>query len=150
VETVVRRGARPTLITTQYYYQSHKPLLATDGSPAALAALQTAVTFVRAFDWPLHVVHCAAPGAAAQACLDEARAHLDREAVAYTFDLYPGNAHDDLVQYMLDRGYDMLFMGAFGRRRLAEWVLGSTTQYLLRTCPGPLLLCPASAGDPAA
>jgi nucleotide-binding universal stress UspA family protein len=38
-------------------------------------------------------------------------------------------------------------MGAFGHRRIVEWILGSTTQYLLRTSPVPLILC---HGDPSA
>jgi nucleotide-binding universal stress UspA family protein len=42
------------------------------------------------------------------------------------------------IPYILEQGCDLLFMGAFGHRRLVEWVLGSTTQYLLRMSPGPI------------
>ncbi|WP_089717098.1 universal stress protein [Candidatus Entotheonella palauensis] len=52
-----------------------------------------------------------------------------------------GNAHEDLVEYVREKGHDLLFMEAFGNRRLVEWILGSTTQYLLRTSPVPLVLC---------
>lgn len=144
VETIVRRSVIPTLVTTQYYYPATHPLIATDGSPSATAALHTAAQFARLFGLPLRVVHCAPDAASAQACLDDARAQLAAYPIPYEVDLCLGNAHEDLVQYLLDHNHDMLFLGAFGRRRVVEWVLGSTTQYLLRVCPTPLLLCHAA------
>jgi nucleotide-binding universal stress UspA family protein len=49
------------------------------------------------------------------------------------------------MQYVRDRGHDVLFMGAFGHRRIVEWLLGSTTRYALRTSPVPLVLCHGDA-----
>lgn len=145
VDTVVRRTTIPTLVTTQYYYPARRPLVATDGSPGAMAALRMAAQFATWFALPLRVVHCAAEAASGQACLEEARAQLAAYPISSEADLCLGNAHEDLVQYILDHDHDMVFAGAFGRRRLVEWVLGSTTQYLLRLCPTPLLLCHAGA-----
>jgi nucleotide-binding universal stress UspA family protein len=144
VETVVRRSNTPTMVTPQSYQQVRTPLVAIDGSPASQAALQTAVRFVKTLALPLRVVHCAADAETGQQCLDAARAFLNAEDVAGEVDLCRGNPHEDLVQYMREHNHDLLFMGAFGHRRLVEWVLGSTTQYLLRTCPGSLMLCHAA------
>lgn len=144
VETVIRRSSIPTLVTTQYYYPVTHPLIATDGSPSATAALHSAALFARLFGLPLRVVHCATDAVSGQACLDEARRQLAAYPIPYEVDLCLGNAHEDLVQYLLNHNHDMLFLGAFGRRRVVEWVLGSTTQYLLRVCPTPLLLCHAT------
>jgi nucleotide-binding universal stress UspA family protein len=141
VEAVVRQGATPTLVTTYNYYEVRKPLLATDGSPSAVAALHFAAQFVQALGLPLRVVHCAPSQAAGQACLHAAETHLAAYPIDCEVALCRGNAHEDLVHYILEQGCDLLFMGAFGHRRLVEWVLGSTTQYLLRMSPGPILLC---------
>lgn len=140
VETVVRQGSRPTMVVSQDYRPIHKPLLATDGSPSARAALHTAVTFARALDVSLHVVHCTSESGAGQRYLEDARAEIEAAGISCHAELYAGNPHEDLVQYIHRHGNDALFMGAFGHRRIVEWVMGSTTQYLLRSSPGPVIL----------
>jgi nucleotide-binding universal stress UspA family protein len=74
-------------------------------------------------------------------CLDIASARLSAHGVAHEFNVCQGNAHEDLVHYVRQHNYDLLFMGAFGHRRIIEWLLGSTTQYFLRMSPVPLVLC---------
>ena len=43
-----------------------------------------------------------------------------------------GDAHERIVEFMRDGGYDLLFIGAYGHSRIIEMVLGSTTEYVLR------------------
>jgi nucleotide-binding universal stress UspA family protein len=145
VDTVVRRSGKPIMVSPLQYYLPRQPLVAIDGSPSALAALDYAALFVRTLELPLHVVHCTTAPASGQELLEAARDRLAALGVPCTTDLCMGNPHEDLVAYMMEHGHDMLFAGAFGRTRIVEWVLGSTTQYLLRTCPSPLLLCRATA-----
>ena len=141
VATVVRRSAKPTMVTPLQYTPIRKPLLATDGSASAMTALHTAATFAKTLALPLQVLHCSTKAKAGQAHLDTAQSQLDALGVSSQVALCRGNAHEDLVQYMREHEHDVLFMGAFGRQRVAEWVLGSTTQYLLHACPGSLVLC---------
>lgn len=143
VETVVRQSVKPTLVAPQHYRPIQKPLLATDGSPSARAALHTAMVFARALDVPLDVVHCASEAETGQQLLEAARAELEAAGIPCHAELCVGNPHEDLVQYMHRHRHDTLFMGAFGHRRIIEWVMGSTTQYLLRSSPGPVILCHA-------
>lgn len=145
VEHVIRHGHTPTLVTTLNYHQAQKPVLATDGSPAAMGALHLAALFAKTLGLPLHVVHCTSAAGQGQRILDEAQSWLAKAGVVCDGALHVGNAHADLVDYMLEHGHDLLFMGAFGRQRVAEWVLGSTTQYLLHTCPGPMVLYRATS-----
>jgi nucleotide-binding universal stress UspA family protein len=145
IDNVIRHSHKPTMVTTLQYYQAHKPLLATDGSPSAMGALHVAAVLAKTLGWPLQVVHCTADAGRGQGILDEAQSWLEQAGVVCTGALHVGNAHADLVAYMMDHGHDLLFMGAFGRNRVAEWVLGSTTQYLLHTCPGPMMLCHATS-----
>ncbi|GIX49420.1 MAG: universal stress protein [Candidatus Tectimicrobiota bacterium] len=144
VERVVRHAGKPTLVSPEHYAPVHRLLVATDGSPSATAALDTAVFFAQRLGLPLHVVHCSPTAEAGQACLEAARARLAASGVACSFALCPGNPHEDLVSYILEHGYDLVFIGAFGHRRIVEWLLGSTTRYLLRVCPMPLVLCHAA------
>jgi nucleotide-binding universal stress UspA family protein len=140
IETVVRQGSQPTMVVPQDYRPIRKPLLATDGSPSAEAALHTAVVFARALEVPLHVVHCTSESGAGQQYLEDARTEIEAAGISCHVELCAGNSHEDLVQYIRRHGHDGLFMGAFGHRRIVEWVMGSTTQYLLRASPGPIIL----------
>jgi nucleotide-binding universal stress UspA family protein len=141
VTTVVRHSGKPIMITPPGYYLPRKPLLATDGSPSALAALHYAAHLAQALEVPLQVVHCTTEASSGQQLLDAARARLLALGVACNTALCFGNPHEELLRYLRDHGHDLLFSGAFGHNRIVEWVLGSTTQYLLHTCPVPMVLC---------
>ncbi len=144
IESVVRSGAAPTMVTPEDYRDIRKPLLATDGSQSAMAALSTAIAFTLQLELPLSVVHCAPADTSHHEFLDAIRGQVTDSGVTCEIDICQGNAHEDLGRYVRDQGYDLLFMGAFGHRRIVEWILGSTTQYMLRTSPVPLVLCHAA------
>jgi nucleotide-binding universal stress UspA family protein len=135
------------MVTSQSYAEIRKPLLATDGSRPATAALSMAMVFALQLQLPLSVVYCDSTTSGPPEFLDALQARVMDEGIACEVDICRGNAHEDLVRYVEDHGHDLLFMGAFGHRRIVEWILGSTTQYLLRTSPVPLILC---HGDPSA
>ncbi|ETW98244.1 MAG: hypothetical protein ETSY1_19485, partial [Candidatus Entotheonella factor] len=143
VESVVRSSPKPTMVATQPYRDIRKPLLATDGSLSAMAALSTAIDFAVQLKLPLSVVHCASPPNRHDAFLDAIERKVASQGIACDVDICQGNAHEDLVRYACERDHDLLLMGAFGHRQIVEWLLGSTTQYLLRTSPIPLVLCHA-------
>ncbi|MBI2091083.1 MAG: universal stress protein, partial [Deltaproteobacteria bacterium] len=45
-----------------------------------------------------------------------------------------------IIDYLVNLSYDLLFIGAYGHRRIIEMVLGSTTEYVLRKSPCPVFL----------
>ncbi len=141
VESVVRSGVKPTMVTPQEYRAIRKPLLATDGSPSAMAALSTAIAFANQMELPLSVVHCMPNPNDQPEFLNLVERQVREGGLTCDVHICEGNAHEDLVSYVREQGHDLLFMGSFGQRRMVEWLLGSTTQYLLRTSPIPLVLC---------
>jgi nucleotide-binding universal stress UspA family protein len=141
VESVVRSASRPTLVTAPHYTDIQKPLLATDGSPGAMAALSTAIALTQQLQLPLAVVHCTSTPSSHPEFLDEVKRRLADQGMDCEIGICQGNAHEDLLQYVREHGFDLLVTGAFGHQRIMEWILGSTTQYLLRTSPVPLMLC---------
>ncbi len=141
VESVVRSGVKPTMVTPQEYRAIRKPLLATDGSPSAMAALSVAVAFANQMALPLSVVHCAPQSNDQPEFLNAVEHQVKEGGIACDVHTCMGNAHEDLASYVREQGHDLLFMGSFGQRRIVEWLLGSTTQYFLRTSPIPLVLC---------
>lgn len=141
METVARRAVKPTMIVPQRYQDIRQPLVATDASPIAEAALRTAAVFASALNTPLQVVHCPSTTEEGEQLVAQTRTLMQTEGITGSVVLCQGNPREDLLQYMHDHGHDALFIGAFGQPRMVEWILGSTTQYLLRHCPDPLILC---------
>ena len=147
VEALVRSSATPTMVLTDQYRPIRKPLLATDGSPYAMTALSMAMAFTQQLQLPLSVVYCASPEAGHPDFLDGIQRQVADRGIACEVSICQGNAHEDLMQYVRDQGHDLLLMGAFGQRRIVEWILGSTTQYALRRSPVPLILCHRNAPE---
>jgi nucleotide-binding universal stress UspA family protein len=143
VGNVIRTGITPTMVTPAQYAEMRRPVLATDGSSSAMAALSAAMTFAEHLRVPLSVVHCSTTATSGTAFLEAVQEQLTARGITCSVNICQGNAHEDLLQYIRDHGHDLVIMGAFGHRRIVEWLLGSTTQYLLRTSPVPLVLCHA-------
>jgi nucleotide-binding universal stress UspA family protein len=141
VESVVRSGVKPTMVVSQPYAEIRKPLLATDGSRSSMVALSTATAFALQLQLPLSVVYCDSTSSGPHESLEALQVRVRDAGIPCEVAICQGNAHEDLVRYVSEHGHDLLFMGAFGHRRIVEWLLGSTTQYLLRLSPVPLILC---------
>jgi nucleotide-binding universal stress UspA family protein len=79
-------------------------------------------------------------GSSEEKVLDEARRYLSSYGVQVEFLSLVGHAYQQIVECIKSRGYDLLFIGAYGHSRIIEMVLGSTTEYVLRNTPCPLFL----------
>lgn len=50
------------------------------------------------------------------------------------------DAGEAILREVAQRGADLVVMGAYGRTRLAEWVLGGVTRHMLRHSPVPVFM----------
>lgn len=69
--------------------------------------------------------------------------HLARHGVKVTIDKVTTDqvsVADAILAYVSDNGVDLIVMGAYGRSRLREVVLGGVTHELLKHMPVPLLM----------
>ncbi|MEF8774104.1 MAG: universal stress protein [Halobacteriales archaeon] len=131
-------------------------LAPTDGSDAALAAVEHAAEFALATGATLHVVHVidstaatAGTGAAAvldaleeagQAALDDA---VDRAEAVGVGDvetsLLRGSPHRAVLDYAGDHGADAVVMGTHGRTGIQRYLLGSVTERVVRHAEVPVV-----------
>jgi nucleotide-binding universal stress UspA family protein len=128
-ESVTRKSPKPVLVSPMQFREIRRPVLAYDGSQRASAA-----------GLPLTVVHVARDGAPNGKVLDEARRYLQSYDVRLECETMTGPPHERIVELIRDRGYDLLFIGAYGHSRIIEMVLGSTTEFVLRNSPAPVFL----------
>jgi nucleotide-binding universal stress UspA family protein len=169
-ERVVRRADVPVLtmrpdddVTISHPYQD--VLVPTDGSDCANQALAIGVDVADAEDAALHllsVIAITALGAdarpdirmemleeSANELLDEAAAFADDAGVdaASTAVEYGPSIHRAILTYIDDHDIDLVLVGTHGRTGFDRYVLGSVTEYLVRTSPIPVLTVRAPVPD---
>jgi nucleotide-binding universal stress UspA family protein len=169
-ERVVRRADVPVLTIrpdddARVTHPYTDVLVPTDGSDCANQALAIGVDVVDAEGTALHllsVVAISALGAGARPDLQmemlEDRAHelLDEaeafaanagvEAVSKTVEYEP-SIHQAILTYIDDHDIDLVVVGTHGRTGFDRYVLGSVTDYLVRTSPIPVLTVRAPDPD---
>ncbi|GAA0209415.1 universal stress protein [Halobaculum roseum] len=131
-------------------------LVPTDGSPAADAAVEHAVTLADRFDATVHALYVvdATAYSAIEAGTDVVAEALETEgedavgriaAAADDADLpviesvISGTAYRSILDYADEHGIDMIVMGTHGRRGLDRYLLGSVTERVVRSANQPVL-----------
>src|ERR1051325_8847909 len=104
------------------------------------AAMESAAEFCARFKLPLTVLHIARDEALGQKVLQTARSYLASYEIDARYELARGYPEQKIIDYLVNFGYDLLFIGAYGHRRIIELVIGSATEYVLRKSPRPVFL----------
>ncbi len=137
---LLRRSPVPVLLVPEQAELPRRPLAAWDGSPKALRALHHAAELCRGLGTPLDVVTVDEDESRAASRLDEARAYLAPFGVEAVFRRERGEAVEQVLLLQLGAGSaDLLCLGAHGHNRIVELVLGSSTDFLARRSPVPVL-----------
>lgn len=139
-ESITRKCPRPVFVSTRQFKPIEKPLLAYDGSQRASSAMESAAEFCSVLHLPLTVVTIARDDSVGQVNLQQARAYLGSYSIDAKYELGRGYPEQKIVEYLVNRDHDLLFIGAYGHRRIINMVLGSTTEYVLRNAPCPVFL----------
>ncbi|HEV8343296.1 MAG TPA: universal stress protein [Candidatus Binatia bacterium] len=139
-ESVTRKAPRPVFVSTSKFKPIERPLLAYDGSQRASAAMESAAEFCSRLRLPLTVLHVPKDERLGEKILHEARSYLNSYEFEVRYETSRGYPEQKIVDYLLNFNYDLVFIGAYGHRRIIEMVLGSTTEYVLRKSPCPVFL----------
>ena len=139
-ESVTRQCSKPVLVTPLDFEPPRSPLLAYDGSQRASAAMHVAAEVCSGLELPLAVLTVCRDADEGERVLDQARRYLSSYALATTTHVVDGHAYEKIPSEIARHGYDLVFMGSHGHGRVLEFVLGSTTEYVLRNVPCPVFL----------
>lgn len=143
-------------------------LIPTDGSEAAMAAIDHALAVAGAFDATLHavnVVDVRAISAGSDAMPDAGlverlveRGEADTGVVAeraaeagvnVVTEVHEGTPAGAILEYADEEGMDLVVMGTHGRTGLDRLLLGSTTERVIRRSPVPVLATRPDGDDSA-
>jgi nucleotide-binding universal stress UspA family protein len=139
-ESVTRKCPRPVFVSTKQFKPIERPLLAYDGSQRASAAMESAAEFCTVLRLPLTILTVTKEEQKATSILQEAKSYLSSYSIESRYETDRGYPEQRIVDYLVKFDYDLLFIGAYGHRRIIEMVLGSTTEYVLRKSPCPVFL----------
>lgn len=140
-EAVTRKSPRPVFVSTKSFRAVERPLLAYDASQRASAAMESAAEFCAHLKLPLTVLYVPRRDESmGEKVLQTARSYLSSYGIEVKYELARGYPEQKIVDYLVNFGYDLLFIGAYGHRRIIELVLGSATEYVLRKSPCPVFL----------
>ena len=131
-------------------------LVPTDGSPAADAAVEHAVTLAEKFDSTIHALYVVDATAyssleggsqmVAEALEDEGEAAVSRIRVAAEKAGVPadetvvsGTPFRSIIDYADEEDVDLITMGTHGRRGIDRYLLGSVTERVVRSADAPVL-----------
>lgn len=139
-ESVTRKSPRPVFVSTRKFKEVEHPLLAYDGSQRASSAMESAAEFCARLKLPLTVLYVPKEEASGEKVFHEARSYLSSYGIEVRYELGKGYPEQKIIEVLVNSNYDLLFIGAYGHRRIIEMVLGSTTEYVLRNSPCPVFL----------
>lgn len=138
-EGVVRKSPKPVMVVPPGFSEPANPMLAFDGSANSSKAMHSAAEWAKALGVKLTVVH-ASKEAEPDKVLEEARKYLESYEVEAEFVHVDDDPPVGIETRYNDGGHDLLFMGTSHHSRIVEMVLGSTTEYVLRSVEGPFFL----------
>ncbi len=136
-EAVVRQAGVPVLVTNTEVADCDAILAAYDGSPHAQQALRFSRQLSLDLTAKLHVVSVGKGDV--DEVLQEAREYLhDVPDVAYAS--AEGDARELIVEWAQTHDVNLIAMGAYGHSKVHEFMVGSTTTYVMNHAPCPVLL----------
>jgi nucleotide-binding universal stress UspA family protein len=136
----VRRLPIPALLSTDDGEPIHRPVAAFDGSDRALRALRAAAEIAGRPGGRLTVLTVSPSPAEIEARRRAADEALQGLATAYDFIAVAGHPEDAILARAGDN--DLVAIGSHGHGRIAELVLGSTTERVLRRTTISVLCVP--------
>lgn len=141
-EQIVRRATRPVLVCPTCFHPIERPLVAYDGSRSAATALHVGADVAGQLGVELAVAIIRDDEQMTEVAAHEAERSA-REYLAgtrFTVSIVEGYAEQEIVALGASGTFDLIVMGAFGRSRIRELIVGSTTEYVMRKADVPVML----------
>lgn len=138
---LIRRSRRPILAVPQVAPSLGTILLAFDASLKSLEALHVAAYLAGVWDQRLVVLTVEQPGRRPRSARETAQRFLQEQGLTAEYRQRREEASAAILAEAADCGANMILMGSYGRGLLAEVLLGSTIDEVLRRAPMPVLLC---------
>jgi len=138
-EKLVRKVNRPVLLTGLQFREFRRALLAYDGSAAAREAMKMLARLAAALEMDVDAVQMVEEGESTTA-LKEVVSYFKNYPVRLSTHYLTSDSHAVIIEHAKEIGCDLMVMGAYDNRLADSLALGTTTDYLVRNSPVPVLV----------
>ena len=138
-EKLVRKVNRPVLLTGLQFREFRRALLAYDGSAAAREAMKMLARLAAVLEMEVDAVQMVEEGESTTA-LKEVVSYFKNYPVRLSTHYLTGDSHAVIIEHAKEIGCDLMVMGAYDNRLADSLALGTTTDYLVRNSPVPVLV----------
>lgn len=140
LQRVIRSAHHPVLVASRAFAPIDRVLVAFDGGPSARAAVAFAAGSSLLRGLHFHLLYVGSPNPVIETSLEAARAQLAAAGGQVKADIMPGEPEKVIADTVKKEAINLLVMGAYGHSRIREFILGSTTTTMVRTCLIPVLM----------
>jgi nucleotide-binding universal stress UspA family protein len=137
-ERIVRKIEGPVLLTHLLFKEFRRALLAYDGSDSARRAMEM-LARLAALGLEIEAVQLVEEGAETTA-LKEVLLYFKDSPVSVRTHYLAGDSHALIIDHLQETKCDLMVMGAYENRLADSLALGTTTEYLMRNSPVPVLV----------
>lgn len=140
IERVVRSTRLPVLVASRSFKPIKKVLVAFDGGPSSLKAIEYFATQKQYNSLECLVLSVGTGSTEQQRQLEGAVATLKSGGFNATGEIVAGHTEMAIASKVEQANIDLLLMGAYGHSRIRNLIIGSTTTEMIRSCKVPVLL----------
>ena len=140
LERIARASKVPVVVASRSFKPITKVLVAFDGSPSAMKAIERMSKSPVFEGLEITVLYVDNGSGRIGSRMDDAVAALEAAGLIATARTIKGEPDEALQQIVATEGFDLLVMGAYGHSRIRSLIIGSTTTAMVQAVKIPVLL----------
>jgi len=141
-ESVARRSGTPVLLVEEKARPVGRALILFDGSHSANRSLKMAADLAERVPVELRVLTVDDDADRGRSTLGEARSYLEPLGLKATYSVLPGRVAKSVAFSLAEEPADLVMLGMRGHSPLRHFILGRTTEQVMRSVGLPVLLVP--------
>lgn len=140
LQRVIRSVHHPVLVASRAFAPIERFLIAYDGSPSVGKAVDFVLRSPLLKGLHCHILRAGKIDDTARYYLEETAGKLRDAGFTVSSHAIAGPAEEVINAAVKEHSINLLVMGAYGHSRIREFILGSTTTTMVRTCLVPVLM----------
>ena len=140
LERVVRSTVKPVLVASRGFQPIKRVLIAFDGGPSSLKAVEFIAKRAHFNDLECHLLNVGSDSTNIRRQIEGAAATLEAGGYQVSSEVLAGQPETIIADKVDSDGFDLVIMGAYGHSRIRNLIIGSTTAEMIRCCKVPVLL----------
>lgn len=140
LERVARSSRKPVMVANRKYKPIERFLIAYDGGPSVMKAINHVASGALFPGLPCHIVMAGKDTPEARGKVEASANMLRTAGYAVEIHIEEGQPEEVIARHAEADHIDLLVMGAYGHSRVRNFIIGSTTSEMIRSVLIPVML----------